>query len=80
MKQIASQKPGIIRRDTEGGPGEEWKRETVKEMNISGDGGFHSAWQGLKVNLHQQSHLCVELWLRREGEEEERQTRKIKAH
>lgn len=30
--------------------------------------GFHSLWQGLKVNLHQQSHLFLELWLR-EGEE-----------
>lgn len=59
----------------------EQEREAVKEMNISGCGGFYLAWQGLKVNLHQQSHLCSVPGLRREGEEkEEQQTRKIKAH
>lgn len=78
VKQITSHKPKIIRWDRDA---KEWKQEceTVKEMNISRDGGFYLAWQGLKVNLHQQSHLPVELWLRREGEEEGQQTRKIKA-
>lgn len=81
VKRITSQKPKIIRWDKEARRREERKREceTVREMNISGDGGFHSVWRGLRVNLHQQSHLCAELWLRREGEEEERRTRKIKA-
>lgn len=78
VKQITSHKPKIIRWDRDA---EEWKQEceTVKEMNISSDGGFHLAWQGLKVNLHQRSHLRMELRLRREGEEEGLQTRKIKA-
>lgn len=74
VRQITSHKPKIIRWDKEGNGS-----ARRLEMNISGDGGFHLVWQGLQVNFHQQYHLCMELWLKREGGEEEQQTRKIKA-